>query len=271
LVDSGERFGSLSSSAASSRVGLVLGDIDKDGDPDAVMPNQKSATSQDDAYDVFMNDGTGNFSALTTGGGKFDSDDSKAVALGDVNGDTYLDAVVAVNGGGNKLYLSNGMVGSVFGGFTRHTSFGGGKGFPQDVALGDVNGDSRLDVVVASSGNGNNGREKVFFNIGSGTFFNNDADQLFGGSNSSAVEIGDLSMDGKLDVVVANIDGPNAVYLNTGSGFGAASQTFEPAYSTALALVDLNLDTYLDVVVTNQNAPNSIWLNNGSGTLAQAQ
>jgi hypothetical protein len=268
-----DSFGSLSSSASSGRVGLALGDIDNDGDLDAVMPNQKSATSQDDAYDVFMNDGTGQFSPLTTGGGKFDPDDGKAVALGDVNKDGYLDAVVAVKGGGSKLYLSNGVTSGVFGGFRLHTGFGGGKGFPEDIELGDVNGDTWLDAVVAVSGNGKNAQEQVYLNLKSDKFFAANPSQTFGGGNSSAVELGDMDNDGDIDAVLANTDGNNGVYLNNGSGVFSLAFSFEPANSTDVALLDLTVDGYLDVIVSNQGSANTTWLNCVSppGCLQQAQ
>ena len=253
--------------------GAAYADFDNDGDLDAVMPNQKAATSQDDAYDVFMNDGAGQFSALTTGGGKFDPDDGKSVALGDVNKDGYLDAVVAVKGGGNKLYLSNGASGGYFGGFRLHASFGGGKGFPEDIELGDVNGDTWLDAVVALSGNGKNGQEQVYFNLQSGTFFGANPSRAFGGGNSSAVELGDMDNDGDVDAVLANTDGNNGVYLNNGSGVFGLAFSFDPAISTDVALIDLTLDGFLDVIVTNQGSSNTTWLNcvNPAGCQQQAQ
>ncbi len=269
-----DQFGSLSSSASSGRVGLALGDIDNDGDLDAVMPNQKSAASQADAYDIFMNDGTGNFEPLTTGGGKLDPDDGKAVALGYINGDQYLDIVVAVNGGGNKLYLSNGVNGAnLFLGFTLHTSFGGGKGFPQDIAVADLNDDGRDDIVVAVSGKGKNGSEQVFMNIGSGLFLPSNPTSTFSnGGDSTAVELGDADNDGDIDAYIANRGNVNWLYLNNGSGiFSTLKQAFEPADSTALALVDLTLDGYLDVIVTNDGSANTTWLNTGDGGLVQAQ
>ena len=68
---------------------MALGDLDGDGDLDALVAN---CCSQ--AETVWRNDGTGSFSAHPTTP-SFGAGDSYGVALGDLDGDGDLDAVVA--------------------------------------------------------------------------------------------------------------------------------------------------------------------------------
>ncbi len=74
---------------------------------------------------------------------------SYAVALGDVDGDGHLDALVAnYSGQAQDVYLNDGT-----GRFAAHPisdTFGAGQSL--DVALGDVDGDGDLDALVANWG-----------------------------------------------------------------------------------------------------------------------
>jgi hypothetical protein len=252
----------LSTSTASSRVALILGDIDNDGDPDAVMPNRKKGT--DDAYDVFINDGNGNFEPLTTGGGRFDPGESRGVALGDVNQDGFLDAVVTLSSGSNRLYLNNGLNpdGSSKG-FTSFSSFGGGSGSGNDIALANLNGDGWLDAIVARSGSNSSARlEEVYFNNQNvASFFPSKASYTFGGFNSTSLAVADMNGDGHLDVLVAHSNGPNGVYLNNGSGVLSLAFEFDSGESTGVTAIDLTLDGRPDVVVTNRTSAGTTWLN----------
>jgi hypothetical protein len=69
--------------------GVALGDLDGDGDLDAVVANFGGQ-----AETVWLNDGTGIFTARPTTP-SFGAGDSRGVALGDLDGDGDLDAVVA--------------------------------------------------------------------------------------------------------------------------------------------------------------------------------
>ncbi len=74
---------------AGDSYGVALGDLDGDGDLDALVAN-----SIGEAETVWRNDGTGSFSAHPTTP-SFGAGISEDVALGDLDGDGDLDAVVA--------------------------------------------------------------------------------------------------------------------------------------------------------------------------------
>ena len=87
------------------------------------------------------------------------------------------------------------------------------------------------------------------------------------GSNSSIdVALGDLNGDGHLDAMVANVFGPNVVWLSNGDGTFTQGAGLGGSLSYDVALGDLNGDGHLDAMVANYNQANVVWLNNGNGT-----
>jgi hypothetical protein len=74
------------------------------------------------------------------------------------------------------------------------------------VALGDVDADLDLDMVVANQNRGN----RVYLNDGSGNF--SDDDESLGVNSSQSIALGDLNSDGVLSVVVANAGQGNRIY-----------------------------------------------------------
>ncbi|MBT5381372.1 MAG: hypothetical protein HOL13_00855, partial [Phycisphaerae bacterium] len=93
FTDSGQTLGSSDSSS------VALGDLDGDGDLDAMIVNYNNPNF------VWTNDGTGTFtdSGQALGAGWGDS-----VALGDLDGDGDLDAMVMNNGQANTVWTNDG-------------------------------------------------------------------------------------------------------------------------------------------------------------------
>jgi FG-GAP-like repeat len=192
-----------------------------------------------------------------------------AVAVGDFNGDGNLDMAVPNNASASVSIL----LGMGHGTFRPAVDYGLGFGshHPNSAAVGDFNGDGKLDLVVA---NGGSNDVSVFLGNGDGTFgtplqygTNSDLDSV----EPSSVTVGDFSRDGILDLAVAN---PGGLSVLLGNGDG----TFKPfviyaAGSTPfwVSAGDFNRDGKLDLVVANEGSNNiSVLLGKGDGTFEAA-
>jgi hypothetical protein len=139
---------------------------------------------------------------------------------------------------------------------------------PWAVAVGDFNGDGRLDLAVT---NFTDNTVSVLIGNDDGTF--NELGTAATGQNPQGIVAVDFNGDGKLDLAIAN-NGSGTVSVLLGKGDG----TFEMRkdYSTGLsaqtvAVGDFNGDGELDLAVANagpsyQNSAVSILLGNGDGT-----
>ena len=253
FTDSGQSLGGDSRSN-----GVALQDMDADGDLDMVVANYDSKPNR-----VYLNDGSGLFS--DSGQAVIPSfNDSKSVAIGDVDADGDLDLLFATNGRGNHVYL-NSLTGTWGEANYSDTAQALGSADSRSVALGDIDGDGDLDKIVANYNQPN----KIYINDGTGVY--TDSTQTLGSGNSLAVTLGDVDGDGDLDMAVANNAQANLLYLNNGSGtFTDSGQTLGTSASYAIALADTDGDGDLDMIVGNNGQANRVYTNNGSGVFSDA-
>lgn len=181
---------------------VVLGDMNGDGKPDLIVANCGSANCYIGTVGVLLNNGDGTFQAAKTynSGGVL----PLAVTVGDVNGDGKLDVVVD-NDCLSPFPCSEPVVGVLLGNGDgtlepAQTYNAGGYGCfdsgycPVSIALADVNGDGRLDVVAPFT---------VLLGNGDGTFqppvsYSSDP------CKRGKFAVADLNGDGKPDLSIAD-------------------------------------------------------------------
>jgi hypothetical protein len=271
-------------------VRAAVGDADGDNDLDVIIaPGGHTAPAPVPPQDFLLqiNDGTGVFTneaASRLPASAFGTQVASAVILGDVDGDTDLDAFV-VNGssGGvfspgfsgfqNLLWINNG--GGIFSDETiprlplaRNSSF--------HAAFGDLDSDGDLDIVVGNlSSGGFSAQNKLLINNGSGVFTDETTIRLpalFDITFALALE--DLDGDADLDIVVANgIPTASKILVNNGVGF-FTDQTVQrfstpPPFAGDVVVTDVNGDGSKDIIFASVSGGPLVFINSGGGDFTE--
>jgi Bacterial Ig-like domain (group 3)/FG-GAP-like repeat/FG-GAP repeat len=231
---------------------IAAADVNGDGKPDLVVANRGDSTGNlNGTVSVLLGNGDGTFQTAVNyvSGGAL----ANSVAVADVNGDGYLDVVVAnicqTYGGGGGC-SGNGPIGVLIGNgdgtFQTAVTYDSGPISPQSVAIADVNGDGKPDIVVAGDS------VAVLLGNGDGTF-QTAVNYGSGASGPQSLVIADVNGDGQPDLVVAN-SSLTSVLLGNGDG------TFQTAVNygsggdepDSVAVADVNGDGLPDFVVANR-------------------
>ncbi|CAF1580948.1 unnamed protein product, partial [Adineta ricciae] len=215
---------------------------------------------------VFLGDHHGNFTNQWT---YATGPDSKpySLTIGDYNRDGRLDLATA-NFGSNSIAILLGhpaqdssrnrtpiLLGNYYANFQSETSYSTGSSpRPYSFAIGDLNNDTQMDIVVANSGGENLG---IALGHDNGYFTSASPFPIGTGSNPGHVIINDFNGDNELDVALT--DGNNnsvVVLLGNGNATFPTKLTYTldtNSNPTALAVGYVNEDIYLDLIVANEN------------------
>jgi hypothetical protein len=221
------------------------------------------------------------------------------IHYGDFNGDSKLDVIAAsncgyypfnawcpINGSIIVVYLNNGdgtFQAPILSGLTLPTSI-------RSMAVGDFNGDGKLDVAVGDDGGASGGDLTLLLGNGDGTFtqsYQTAVNGIF--SQAGTLAVGDFNGDGKLDLAVGlacfNLPvngcgvGAVSIYLGNGDGTLSGPTNYNTVGNSALYPVvgDFNNDGHLDIIAGSAYAPGgnrfnsslTVLLGNGDGTFSQ--
>jgi hypothetical protein len=245
---------------------VALADLDGDGKLDLVTANVAPAT-----VSVLVGRGDGTFAAQTdyaielANGWAPPQSSPSSLALGDVNGDGKLDiAVVEELGGDDNAGLVVVLLGKGDGTFPGMATYPADQG-PASLALGDVNGDGKLDIVSA-----NHDSDTVSVSLGP---LGERGIRCLTGHGPATVLLGDVNGDGKSDYVTVNLLA-GTVSVLPGKGDGTCAGNVETpigrdvtSSASSAALGDTNGDGKLDLVVTSTSPSTvSVLLGKGDGS-----
>lgn len=256
----------------SGPVDIAAGDFNGDGRTDFVTANTSGNN-----LTVFFQLLAGLYLPLPslTLGGAATTSSPTSVASGDVDADGDLD-IVCASAGSNRV--------SVFlqtspGNFPSAPSYSiGGAGItpsPSSIALGDVDGDGRLDIAVASL---TASHVSLFLQTSVGTFAST-PDVVLASTNGPVgprqVKLADVDGDGGLDVLSVDSNDELSIFLRDRISGTFPSQAISIDGGGVLsgprqvATGDFDGDGTVDVAVTNETAGNvALFMQRGGGAFS---
>ena len=258
---------------------VILIDVDGDGDLDVIEGQDQSRVNR-----IYRNKRANNSNlAFVSEDIGTDTFSTRAMVVGDVNGDGNIDLITGDHGANNHLYR-----GDASGNFPNSEEVQPAQAWSTfSLALADLNGDGAPDLVEGRQRdvNGLNGETLIYMNNGAGGFL---APTLLTDSNTLHTTVAlltlDFDRDGDIDIIEGNNGGwdhdgdggtapsapgngltlpiaqPNRLFLNDGLGqfsFQAESSNGGDNEQTyAMAAGDIDDDGILDFVTGNQAGEN---------------
>jgi hypothetical protein len=261
---------------------VVSGDFNGDGKLDVIVAHR-----DDNSLYFLSGNGNGTFKRpvkIAIAGVTIEG----SIYVGDFNGDGRPDLFLPEQSSNSDVISSPViMFGKGDGSFTMHidtsSSFNAAGTYPRGWAIGDFNGDNKLDIAATLPGLDDSGGYIILLGHGNGTFTRG---QVASGSAlmhySRWVATGDLNGDHKLDLVFADGTGAGTttgtseltVLLGNGDGTfrlgGHYASPGTPGADTLnpedIFLADLNNDGKLDAIISNYDQNINVFIGNGNGT-----
>ncbi|MCB0839970.1 MAG: T9SS type A sorting domain-containing protein [Bacteroidetes bacterium] len=192
---------------------VAFADINHDTYPDVLITGQNSSSNP--VMKLYTNNGTGNFTEMQ--GTSFGGIVKGSVAFSDVNGDTHTDLIFSGNNSEKvtELYTNDGL-----GHFTRMSGMPFEGVFESSIAVADVNGDDRKDLLISGSNSSINPVTKLYLSDSTGQF-----SEVWGTPfedvSVSAVAFADINKDFLPDLIITGRNSSHIpitkLYVNDGT------------------------------------------------------
>jgi len=242
---------------------VVVGDFDGDG-----KANDFAVSNGNGTVSILKNNGnmmyaqvTGSPFNLTTGAagympyilgtGDFDKDGRTDIAVGNVGANGFLRVIL------NKAA----------GWAVQPVIAPAPTNMPNVVKTGDFNGDGNIDLAVISRANP--GMLTMYKGDGTGAFSAlGTAITLTGNMNPESAAVGDINLDGNLDLVIPSFGTTNNAHIMLGKGdgtftvFGGTATNTGIAQCNGVVIGDYNKDGKPDVAMTSFNTGNVVIFRN---------
>jgi len=247
----------------------AFGDYDNDGRVDLYVATNGRGT-------LFRNAGGGRFRDAAAPAGLAATAAAAKALFVDFDHDGDVDLLLAT-AAGTRAYRNN--LDGTFREIAAQMGISGGGG-SRDAAFGDFDGDGHTDLVIV----GDDGRTRLFRNLGQGRFEDATAASGLGGAaapRAGTVAVGDYDNDGFLDLFVTSLGvGESALYHNRGDGTfeldaraGELRRKLRGVAGLDAAFFDFDNDGFLDLIVVGKPAgPDRrgvlLFRNDGTGRFA---
>lgn len=257
---------------------VVTGDFDNDGNLDLILTGFDSGSTK--ISKIYQGNGSGNFSEINSG--SLTAVSRSSSVSGDIDGDGKLDLILAgssSNGLVTKIYKNTG--GANFIEINSNTLTAVSNGC---MALGDIDGDGDLDLILTGQDSSLTFVSKIYQNDGTGSFTEINSGSLTGVGVGSSVVLEDLNGNGHLDLVLNGQDSSSpsyysGVYTNDGTGYFTEIQTLQGAAYGSLSSGDINNDGYADIILSGSFCGEYgadydknityVYINDGTGHMSQ--
>ena len=195
-----------------------------------------------------------------------------AAAISDFNKDGKPDLAV-LNYGSNNVTI---LLGQEDGTFRSAGNFGAAipaNSLVPTIAVGDFNGDGKLDVAILLPPNLNNYPSELHILLGNGDGTLQAPIVTILDVGEAVAAVADINGDKKADLIMSLLDANNAVtgvavLLGNGDGSFQAPKTVVTAQLSALTVADLNADGKPDLAISNSGTV-QIMLGHGDGTFSK--
>jgi hypothetical protein len=206
----------------------------------------------------------------------WDGEGHLVIDVADVNGDFYADLVTAFSDG-NVMVYPGGQRGAFGGGVASFAGTYATDAF-EPIAVADVNGDGFGDLVSQHEGSVvvHPGRADATFGTSVSSFAGTYDSALLDGVGHFAIDVADVTGDGRADLVTGTDTGTAYVFPGQASGaFGSAVPSFNGTLQLAfldgsdfepIAVADVNGDGRADLISAHTEGTVYVYPGKGDGT-----